>query len=696
MFSEGQHAALSSNSTALAKTTSSNSAGGRGDPQHPGGGTSSTTTNSKNSMSLEKRAAMWASQHKRKLAERGKAKQMQDAEEMKECTFRPNTSATAESNLLGGKEKVVGEKTRLSALEYEETAEQMFERLHHEADQRNRIRAKAKSLLEESEVSELTFQPQINRGGRQRAKSADPTRLRKPLKDRIEEVQRRKAENVLQTQLEVERSENATFRPKLSAASERLIQKKREEAIHMLESGQDVDGEAALFVQNASERLYQVGKFVGGGGKAGAAAAAAGSAGNHESGGATSKLAPKTDAIVQQSVFFQGPCADFLVRQQTFEDARAQRRELRRKIAEADVKFQPTISKVSEALARTNVRRMTDGNSSWADRMSTQEQKERELRQQKQQQLQLSECTFQPKINPVSSKMVNNKSHVLVDHVLEGGAAAGSRSVSPVRGASTGTTSIARLAAGAGGDLQHQPLLLAQANSVSVDAQPVHERLFKEADNRQKTFVEQLHLKEQEFKKVYSFKPEVRPKTKTHKSSLYAQDKKEELLKTIAETKRRKEIEIEKKKLEFEAEENKNCTFQPKRGTRPPKPQGPIIVNGLSRFLEMKEAAKKKAEEERLAQEVAWGEKPKGLLEKRCGGVTVPKPFHLSQTRDGRRMLRAEQEAEKRLQEYTFAPKTLEGSRAAKLGRILDSEWGSSVVEDRIEDASFGASEPNP
>ena len=49
-------------------------------------------------------------------------------------------------------------------------------------------------------------------------------------------------------------------------------------------------------------------------------------------------LAPKTDKIVQNSVFFQGPCSDFLVRQQTFEDARVQRRELRRKIVESDNK----------------------------------------------------------------------------------------------------------------------------------------------------------------------------------------------------------------------------------------------------------------------------------------------------------------------------------------------------------------------
>lgn len=44
------------------------------------------------------------------------------------------------------------------------------------------------------------------------------------------------------------------------------------------------------------------------------------------------KLAPKTDQIVKDSIFFQGPCADFVTRQQTFEDAREQRREVQRNI----------------------------------------------------------------------------------------------------------------------------------------------------------------------------------------------------------------------------------------------------------------------------------------------------------------------------------------------------------------------------
>jgi hypothetical protein len=43
-----------------------------------------------------------------------------------------------------------------------ETATERFDRLHHEADQRARIRAKAKGLLQENAYQKFTFQPQIN------------------------------------------------------------------------------------------------------------------------------------------------------------------------------------------------------------------------------------------------------------------------------------------------------------------------------------------------------------------------------------------------------------------------------------------------------------------------------------------------------------------------------------------------------
>lgn len=69
---------------------------------------------------------------------------------------------------------------------------------------------------------------------------------------------------------------------------------------------------------------------------------------------------------------------------------------------------------------------------------------------------------------------------------------------------------------------------------------------------------------------------------------------------------------MEKRRKELEDEKSKACTFQPHKGKAPPQQAQPVIVNGLSKFLEMKEAARKKADDEQEAQEQAWGMKGKG------------------------------------------------------------------------------------
>jgi hypothetical protein len=56
-----------------------------------------------------------------------------------------------------------------------------------------------------------------------------------------------------------------------------------------------------------------------------------------------------------------------------------------------------------------------------------------------------------------------------------------------------------------------------------------------------------------------------------------------------------------------------------------------VIVNGLSRFLEQKEQAKRKEDEKRILEEKAFH--LKSVSQHRCGGVTIQQPFQLSNTR---------------------------------------------------------------
>lgn len=169
-------------------------------------------------MTLEERATMWALQHKRAMEQRAKLKQEKDEAELKNCTFRPNaqggddgeggtagsssrgspgdhyyhessskertassanggasssggagSKATSTSNNQNGGSKAsllsIGEQETMGAAGGDrETLDERFERLHHEADQRTKIRERARGLLQEHELTEYTFRPQINEG----------------------------------------------------------------------------------------------------------------------------------------------------------------------------------------------------------------------------------------------------------------------------------------------------------------------------------------------------------------------------------------------------------------------------------------------------------------------------------------------------------------------------------------------------
>lgn len=98
-----------------------------------------------------------------------------------------------------------------------------------------------------------------------------------------------------------------------------------------------------------------------------------------------------------------------------------------------------------------------------------------------------------------------------------------------------------------------------------------------------------------------------------HRKSAYAQSLQTSLTQRIADEQKRKEIEMERRRKEMTEEKEKDCTFRPAKGKAPPPQVQPVIVNGLSKFLEQKEAARRKADEELQAQQEAWGMKGKGI-----------------------------------------------------------------------------------
>jgi len=164
-------------------------------PSHSAGNPNHTGSH-ETSMNLEERATLWANQYKRSLERRSKMKKQKEDDELKECTFQPARSSTAASRNYDKNGQVysyvVGDHTE------HETQQERFNRLHHEADQRMRIRAKAKGLLQENECQEFSFQPNVNKDAKSMQILAASGTSHKPIQERVNEIQRKKAENRMQ------------------------------------------------------------------------------------------------------------------------------------------------------------------------------------------------------------------------------------------------------------------------------------------------------------------------------------------------------------------------------------------------------------------------------------------------------------------------------------------------------------------
>lgn len=118
------------------------------------------------------------------------------------------------------------------------------------------------------------------------------------------------------------------------------------------------------------------------------------------------------------------------------------------------------------------------------------------------------------------------------------------------------------------------------------------------------------------------------------------------------------------------------CTFAPQTNAIILRAQGPVLVRGLGRHLELRDAAQQLEEDRRAREAQAFGVHA-GAVQRTILGETVPKPFYLSEGNSSgwwaerRRRHEAEREAQ-----CTFKPWTVEGERSKALERLL--EWSAS------------------
>lgn len=119
---------------------------------------------------------------------------------------------------------------------------------------------------------------------------------------------------------------------------------------------------------------------------------------------------------------------------------------------------------------------------------------------------------------------------------------------------------------------------------------------------------------------------------------------------------RQREAKLAETRRALEYQQLRGCTFAPSTNpAKPREPEGPVVVRGLGRFLELKEMSKR-LDAERSEREAAAFDVKRSAMN--------ASPFHLSEDprREERRHRAIREAHEAELKECTFHPRTMEGT----------------------------------
>eukprot|EP00698_Gefionella_okellyi_P002723 TRINITY_DN12591_c0_g1_i1.p1 TRINITY_DN12591_c0_g1~~TRINITY_DN12591_c0_g1_i1.p1 ORF type:complete len:634 (+),score=152.18 TRINITY_DN12591_c0_g1_i1:129-2030(+) len=142
------------------------------------------------------------------------------------------------------------------------------------------------------------------------------------------------------------------------------------------------------------------------------------------------------------------------------------------------------------------------------------------------------------------------------------------------------------------------------------------------------------------------------------------------MLQKMEEYKKLRDLKMEQARQSMEYESLKGCTFNPEINRSQVKAsQGPIVVRGMGRYLELKELARRQLEEKKDREQRVFFVHPTGNPVQH----TQPQPFELHADAGAQqRRIQALQAAKQReMQECTFKPVTNESNNRELLGRIL-------------------------
>jgi len=520
------------------------------------------------------------------------AREQQEAQEVQECTFHP---------MINGKSDFYARRSRGCF------AEPLAERLHHEADRRASLRSKAKELLEVDEVCACSFRPQIN--------PSDPTKeaARTPIHLRAGEVLQARGERIREAQVAEDMRTDCNFRPKISARSSRLVQQRRDRLYRAASQG---CREAIAELGPVEDRLYNQ-------------ALAQGERRAELSGGAASGLGqPSLDGgsrrLCESSVYFQGAQSDFLSRQQTFEQARQRRMEVRSQHAAIKCPFRPRISDTSYRIAAVAPDLLGETPEDRLHRLAVKDVERREQVKAALDQFHHRECTFTPEISAASRAI-----------------AAGATPVSE-----DGTT-------GADGSL-------------------VHERLYRSATSRSRGTAES---RVDEAEEECSFQPHLDPRSVrrySHVKPHYSADA-ADIMATIRRERQKQAELMAERRREQEEEECVECTFTPETSRPYKEARHPVVVNGLGRYFELRNLAQRKEQQRRDREARVFR---KEVSKSICSGVTIPEPFELSSSvrKDRSRAMSPRDEC-------TFTPHTNESENRAVIQELMGCALADVLAE---------------
>lgn len=191
------------------------------------------------------------------------------------------------------------------------------------------------------------------------------------------------------------------------------------------------------------------------------------------------------------------------------------------------------------------------------------------------------------------------------------------------------------------------------ANQAKKDALAVAKAKYEEAFAKTHTFRPELvaHPDDMSEEDYERFRLDVaNPEALGHKISAFRQEKADK---------------IEQTRRALEYEQLKGCTFEPEVTRKPRAQQGPVVVRGLGRYLELKEMQR------RLDAERA--EREANAFKVKRAAVEVAEPFKLS-TDAGSRARRSRAHAEahaEAMKECTFHPRTMEGTIRTLMSEVI-------------------------